>query len=185
MTDSQKPLISGSTSLHRPYDVMNNKMDTTTTMRRKLFTPKKSVSAHMGAKVVGGMPSKTAQKMYNCTLESTLQATTYPATKFGEYDHTIFAVVCDPTERFNSSIGQAMGGEGSQRNMIGKTLQKECIKSTSALTLACMARYVRDHSFWIELHFTPQVIDISFTTIWQNIPIAIFPFKEFKNILQY
>ena len=91
----------------------------------------------------------------------------------------------DPTERFISSIGQALGATGSTGNHIGPILRKACIKETSKETLKCLAHYVQDHGFWIELHFTPQVVDISFTTMWQDVPIAIFPFKELKTILTY
>ena len=124
-------------------------------------------------------------KTYNFTLESALQATTYSSHKFGDHNHVIFAVVQDPAERFVSSIGQAMGGEGSQRNLIRKTLQEEYIKSNSALTLTCMAKYARDHGFWIELHFTPQVIDILFTTLWRDYTHCCFPFNQLKSILTY
>lgn len=169
---------SGGTSLHRSFDHMKNWYDNTTITRHRWFIPETITNRLAVSK-------REAARLYNFTLESSLHATTYPATRFGEEDHVIFAVVRDPTERFISSIGQAMGGEGSQNNMIGEVLQKECIKSTSALTLTCMAQYVRDHGFWIELHFAPQVIDISFTIIMQDIPIAVFPFKELKNILTY
>ena len=169
---------SGGTSLHRGFDNIRQRYNNATITRHKWFTPRSDEGRGM-------LSNKEAARTYNFTLESTLQATTYPVAKFGEHDHVIFAVVRDPIDRFISSIGQAMGGEGSQRNKIGEVLQKECIKSTSALTLTCMARYVRDHGFWIELHFSPQVIDISFTTIWQDVPIAIFPFKELKSILTY
>ena len=178
---------SGGTSLHRCFDHMNMLSPKATITRHKWFTPKRrsEAQARTGIKATGGMAKKLGGKMYDFTLTSALHTTTYPTTEFRENDHVMFAVVRDPTERFISSIGQAMGGEGSQNNLIGKTLQKECIKSTSALTLTCMAQYVRDHGFWIELHFAPQVIDISFTTIWQDIPIAVFPFRELKSILKY
>jgi len=179
---------SGGTSLHRSFDHINRNKNATIT-RHKWFTPSRVSLSELRNRndptTIHDRKPDIKSSMYNFTLESTLQATTYPAVTFGEDDHVIFAVVRDPTERFISSIGQAMGGEGSQRNMIGKILQEECIKSTSALTLTCMAKYVRDHGFWIELHFTPQVIDISFTTIWQDIPIAVFPFVELKNIVAY
>lgn len=174
---------SGGTSLHSSFSSVSRKSNATLT-RHKWFTPKHTGGGMTRPQIVNKM-KENEDGMYNFTLEAALQATTYPVTEFGEYDHVIFAVVRDPTERFISSIGQAMGGRGSTGNKIGKILQKECIKSTSALTLTCMAKYVRDHGFWIELHFSPQVIDISFTTIWQDIPIAVFSFKELKNILAY
>jgi len=176
---------SGGTSLHRSFDHINNKNDNATIARHKWFTPTRRSSLNAPAPKKKVVRKSTDTKMYDFTLTSALQSTIYPTTEFGEYDHVIFAVVRDPIDRFISSIGQAMGASGSQNNLIGKVLQKKCIKSTSALTLTCMAKYVRDHGFWIELHFSPQVIDISFTTIWQDIPIAVFPFEELKNIVEY
>ena len=52
------------------------------------------------------------------TMASLKHATHYPSSKFEPEDHVMFAVVRDPTERFISSIGQAMGGMGSKRNVI-------------------------------------------------------------------
>jgi len=181
---------SGGTSLHRSFDHLNAQTNGTIT-RHKWFTPirvrpnQRPQKSNPNTEQMRTKNKDVKTRLFNYTLTSALQSTTYPTTEFGADDHVIFAVVRDPTERFISSIGQAMGGEGSTSNLIGKTLQKECIKATSALTLACMARYVRDHGFWIELHFAPQVIDISFTTIWQDIPVAVFPFTELKRVLTY
>lgn len=119
------------------------------------------------------------------TITSLKHATTYPSDQFEPMDHVLFAVVRDPTERFISSIGQAMGGRGSKRNLIGSKLQKECIKSTPADTLKCMAKYVQDHGHWIELHFAPQVIDISFSVMLQDVPVALFPFKHIGALIDY
>ena len=118
-------------------------------------------------------------------MKSLKKATTYPSDHFKAQDHVLLAVVRDPTERFISSIGQAMGGKGSKRNLIGPILQKTCIKSTSADTLKCMAKYVRDHGHWIELHFAPQAIDIAFTVMAQDVPIALFSFKNLQNLIDY
>ena len=78
-----------------------------------------------------------------------------------------------------------MGGPGSSKNVIGKVLLKECIKRTCAETLTCIAKFVKKHGFWIELHFAPQVIEISFSIMWQDVPVAILPFTELPNILGY
>jgi len=37
----------------------------------------------------------------------------------------------------------------------------------------------------VELHFTPQALEISFATMWQDIPVAVFDFKDLPNILKY
>ena len=44
------------------------------------------------------------------------------------HEHTIFAVVRDPVERFISAIGQATGGLGSDsRSEFAHMLSKECL----------------------------------------------------------
>jgi len=171
---------SGGSSLHRSFDKLKNLNQATAKIQRhKWFTPTKE-----NASKRKGISSGDSQ-IINSTIESLSYVTKYPVVSFGTHNHVMFAVVRDPVERFISSIGQAMGGEGSQRNKIGPTLHTACIKSTSAKTLKCMAKYVQKHGFWIELHFTPQVLDISFTTVWQDIPIAIFSFAELPSILKY
>lgn len=126
------------------------------------------------------------EEMRTFTLDSLAEATRYPDEKFTIHQHTIFAAVRDPTERFISSIGQALGASGSGGNKIGGVLLKECVKTTSHAALSCLAKYVRDHGFWIELHFTPQVVDIAFTTMYQDVPVAIFPMKpHLTTVLTY
>mmetsp|Transcript_30190 Transcript_30190/g.72958 ORF Transcript_30190/g.72958 Transcript_30190/m.72958 type:complete len:459 (+) Transcript_30190:170-1546(+) len=129
--------------------------------------------------------SKNKTEMKWITLNSLGNATKYPRKEFGANQHVIFAVVRDPVERFISAIGQAWGAKGSQKNRIGPVLKQACLKATPAETLTCMAKYVRDHGFWIELHFAPQAIDISFTTMWQDVPVALFDMKHIKAMLRY
>jgi len=121
----------------------------------------------------------------NRTMASLKRATAYPTERFGPQEHVLFAAVRDPAERFISSIGQAMGARGSQRNLVCTILQRECLKSTSRETLSCMARYVRDHGHWIELHFAPQVVDVSFSTMFRDVPVAVFPFGEVGRLIDY
>ena len=64
-------------------------------------------------------------------------------------------------------------------------LSNKCIKETSTQTLRCVIDHIKENSFFVELHFSPQVLDISFTTMWQDVPIAIFPFQELPTVLQY
>jgi len=97
--------------------------------------------------------------------------------------HTVFSVVRDPAERFISAIGQATGGRGSRRNGIAKQLRKECIKNTEKETLRCFVNLVKRNGTWIELHFAPMVLEISFATMNKDIPVAIFPFKEVPHLL--
>jgi len=148
------------------------------------YTDKLQLPSNIDAKLKYDDDSSIEEVKKN-TMASLKHATHYPSSKFEPEDHVMFAVIRDPTERFISSIGQAMGGMGSKRNVIGGKLQKECIKSTSAETLKCMAKYVRDHGHWIELHFAPQVIDISFTVMFQDVPVGIFPFAKLGKVLDY
>mmetsp|Transcript_15433 Transcript_15433/g.29107 ORF Transcript_15433/g.29107 Transcript_15433/m.29107 type:complete len:456 (+) Transcript_15433:68-1435(+) len=170
----------GGSSLHSAFNFMSSSK-TSALARHKFFTPStKPFAPKESSRIV--QPNNS---MINLTLDSLSHATRYPDKIFDEKQHIIFAVVRDPTERFISSIGQALGAVGSGGNHIAPTLKQACIKETSAETLKCLAHYVRDHGFWIELHFTPQVIDISFTTMWQDVPVAVFPFKHLKTILSH
>jgi len=100
--------------------------------------------------------------------------------------HTMFAVVRDPIERFISSIGQASGAYGSSHNGIGPLLRQQCISSSSSRqeTLRCFINLVQNNSTWVEVHFTPQVYEIAFVTMNLNVPIAIFPFAKVPLLLK-
>jgi hypothetical protein len=102
---------------------------------------------------------------------------------WGDTDHTLFAVVRDPAERFISAIGQATGAFGSSENGIAKQLLGECLKETSRDTLRCFINLMHSNSTWIEVHFTPMVLEISFATIYKDIPVAVFPFQEVPHLL--
>lgn len=168
---------SGGSSLHGAFNSVSPNPHAKL-VRHKFFTPSNN-------------PGKVKENPYNermenFTLSSLEGASKYPDEKFSPMQHVIFAVVRDPTERFISSIGQAMGASGSGGNKIGPVLKEACIKTTSKETLKCVAKYVRDHGYWIELHFTPQVVDIAFTTMFQDVPVALFPMKpHLKTILEY
>jgi len=103
---------------------------------------------------------------------------------WGEKDHTLFAVVRDPAERFISAIGQATGAFGSSQNGIAKQLLDECLKDTTKATLNCFIDLMKTNSTWVEVHFTPMVLEISFATIYKDIPVAVFPFQEVPNLLK-
>lgn len=78
-----------------------------------------------------------------------------------------------------------MGASGSTNNQISTTLKQTCLTDDSRETLRCAIQYVKTHGFWIELHFTPQILDIAFSTMYLDVPVAIFPFGELTNILTY
>lgn len=78
-----------------------------------------------------------------------------------------------------------MGASGSTNNQISKILTEECLTDDCRETLRCAITYVKTHGFWIELHFTPQILDIAFSTMYLDVPVAIFPFQELTNVLTY
>jgi hypothetical protein len=139
----------------------------------------------------GKMPPKSLNKSviygrsYNDSSAFLDGATKYKRPEdWGEKDHTLFAVVRDPAERFISAIGQATGAFGSSANGIGKQLLNECLKETTKATLNCFIDLMQTNSTWIEVHFTPMVLEISFATIYKDIPVAVFPFTEVSNLLR-
>jgi hypothetical protein len=96
----------------------------------------------------------------------------------------MFAFIRDPLERFVSSIGQAMGAQGSHNNIVGKELQSRCINGTvyslqnSRYTLQCCIDYIQENGFYFEIHFTPQAVEIAFATQMYHVPVAVFKFEE-------
>ena len=108
-----------------------------------------------------------------------------------ESDHLMYAFIRDPIKRFISSIGQAMGAEGSTRNQIGAWLQQKCIQNSrytvenARFTIQCVINMIKTKGYYIELHFTPQAIEIAFATqIYPNLPVAIFKFEDhYKDVL--
>jgi len=193
----------GGSSLHEAFDRIERtansqgRYDAVAQERHKFFTPRAGPDSPRQKQ-----PNQNANNdydydytytpgtdvpLYKQSLESLKHATKYPQEKYQPEQHVIIALVRDPTERFISSIGQALGAEGSQGNHIGKVLMEECVagKERSADALKCIAKYVQKHGFWIELHFTPQVIDISFTTMFADVPIGIFSFRNIKTVLNY
>eukprot|EP00550_Attheya_septentrionalis_P007595 CAMPEP_0198297392 /NCGR_PEP_ID=MMETSP1449-20131203/36789_1 /TAXON_ID=420275 /ORGANISM="Attheya septentrionalis, Strain CCMP2084" /LENGTH=412 /DNA_ID=CAMNT_0043998311 /DNA_START=210 /DNA_END=1445 /DNA_ORIENTATION=- len=182
----------GGTTLHNAYTLLS-KLTKRPVIRHRWFMPgrrvrriRKSNSSKSEEELMWGV-EKTVTKID--THESSMflsNATVYPEDGLFEGDqHVLFAVVRDPVERFISSIGQAMGGSGSQTNQVSQWFQRRCIKESSQETLRCCIDYVKEHGWWFELHFTPQVLDISFSTMWMDIPVALFPFRHLPDILQH
>lgn len=129
-------------------------------------------------------PTQIYTKTYKEASNFLEGATKYKgANEWGESDHTLFAVVRDPVDRFISAIGQATGAYGSSQNGIGQQLLDECLKDSSRETLRCFIDLMHRNSTWIEVHFTPMVLEISFATTYKDIPIAVFPFTEVPKLL--
>jgi hypothetical protein len=127
---------------------------------------------------------KIISKQYNVSSAFVDHVGKYrKADEWGQHDTTMFAVVRDPVDRFISAVGQATGAKGSSANGIGKQLLDECLKETSKKTLNCFIDLVHSNSTWIEVHFTPMLLELSFATFYKDIPLAIFPFEEVPNLL--
>ncbi|KAL7572026.1 hypothetical protein ACA910_001680 [Epithemia clementina (nom. ined.)] len=89
-----------------------------------------------------------------------------------------FTLVRDPVARFISSIGQVMGSKGS-KGPLARGFRETCLKSNGQETIACCLKYVKSNSLTgFELHFAPQALDIAFTTLWQDIPVAVFSMEQ-------
>lgn len=126
--------------------------------------------------------NSTNNRSYNAASSFLNGAVKYRS-KWGPYDHTLFAVIRDPAERFISAIGQATGAYGSAGNGIGDQLRQECVKGTTSETLSCFVDLVQNNGTLIEVHFTPMVYEISFATMWKDIPVAVFPFEEVPTLM--
>lgn len=154
--------------------------------RHTVYQPPRALSKHSAPESKIKMPThvrnKNWSRAYNESSRFLNGAVKYQS-KWGPADHTLFAVIRDPAERFISAIGQATGAFGSAMNGIGRKLLKECLRSTSKETLRCFVDLVKTNSTLIEVHFTPMVIEISFATMWKDIPVAVFPFTEVPTLM--
>ena len=103
---------------------------------------------------------------------------------WGKKEHTLFAVIRDPAERFISAVGQATGAYGSSNNGVAKYLVEQCVKATSEASLKCFVNLVKTNTTWLEMHFTPMAIEISFATAYKDIPVAVFPFTEVPSLMR-
>jgi len=138
-------------------------------------------------------PFPRSSRNNNETLNRELlqHAVHYPPASVGQlgpYQHIPVAIVRDPLERFISALGQAMGAAGSGNNRIGNVLKEACVvnATTSQQALRCLANYVKTHGTWIEIHFTPMALVISFATMFLDVPVAVFYFTSaIEPLVQY
>jgi hypothetical protein len=123
---------------------------------------------------------------YENTKNDLKMAVRYPTNGFTEQDrsHMLYAVVRDPVERFISSIGQVMGSRGSE-NDLAYAFRAACLKDSPRETLQCCLDYVEKAGLWFELHFCPQSLDIHFSTLWQDVPVAIFGMEHLTAVLDH
>lgn len=67
---------------------------------------------------------------------------------------------------------------------MGRSLREECSgRDTSREALRCFVDLVRRNTTWIELHFAPMAVEISFATTYRDVPVAVFPFGEVPSLL--
>jgi hypothetical protein len=121
-------------------------------------------------------------------------------------NHMIFALIRDPVERFVSAVGQVTSTKYSKKGS-GKRLKETCVSSlqeeedekteqqqeqvhfsssTTSSTqsiLRCFVNLIKKEGYWIDVHFTPMIFEISFATMQKDVPIAIFSFDQLPNIL--
>jgi len=109
--------------------------------------------------------------------------------KWKENEHILFSFIRDPLDRFISSIGQAMGAQGSESDA-SDALQEECIKDeeysleNSRSTIQCCIDYIMEYGYFEELHFTPQAIELAFATQMYPIPVALFQYEtSYKDVI--
>lgn len=108
-----------------------------------------------------------------------------------EVNHMMMAVVRDPAERFISAVGQVTATKSSKGN--AKKLTNQCVGARdkddrsyvkASEALRCFVNAVKKDGYWIDVHFTPMILEISFATMQKDIPVAIFQFDQLPNILQ-
>jgi len=116
-------------------------------------------------------------------VSSFLDGTVKYQSSWNETSHTLFTVVRDPVERFISQIGQVTSFQFGGKE-IAQQLRDKCMKETSQETLSCFVQLVQTNSTWIDVHFTPMLLEISFATMYKDIPVAIFPFTEVPSLLK-
>lgn len=97
-------------------------------------------------------------------------------------NHLTFAIVRDPIERFISAVGQVTSDKHKKKGFDMK-LKDECLKTGLEDTLWCFVHLLQREGFWVDLHFTPQALELGFITLEVDIPIAIFPFLNVGDVL--
>jgi hypothetical protein len=119
-------------------------------------------------------------KGWNATSDFLEGAVRYQkAHQWNDSNHMIVAMIRDPVERFISAVGHI----SSEKFRSGQELRNQCLKDSASETLQCFVRLLRTNGFWIDLHFTPMVFELSFTTMGKDVPVAIFPFDQVPNVL--
>jgi hypothetical protein len=97
-------------------------------------------------------------------------------------NHLTIAIVRDPIERFISAVGHVTSDKHKKKGFDMK-LKDECLKTSAEDTLWCFVHLLQREGFWVDLHFTPQALELGFITLEVDVPIAIFPFSNVGDVL--
>ena len=121
------------------------------------------------------------------------------------------ALVRDPAERFISAVGQVTSSVFSNKGS-GKRLKDKCIPSwvekskdsttrtrrkrlgqqkiitptktkTTSDVIRCFVNIIKNEGYWVDVHFTPMILEISFATMQKDVPVTIFPFEKLPDIV--
>lgn len=98
-------------------------------------------------------------------------------------NHLTIAIVRDPVERFISAVGQVTSDHHKKKGFHVK-LKDDCLTETYDATLWCFLRIIKKEGFGIDLHFTPQALELGFVTMHIDLPVAIFPFSVLGDVLE-
>ena len=55
--------------------------------------------------------------------------------------------------------------------------------TTTSDVFRCIVNIIKKEGYWIDVHFTPMILELSFATMQKDVPIAIFPFKTLPEVL--
>lgn len=119
----------------------------------------------------------------------------YNKMKSNDLNHMMFALVRDPVERFISAVGQVTSIKFSKKGS-GLKLKNECIppsslssplpqedELTTSDVLKCFVNIIKEKGYWVDVHFTPMILEISFAIMEKDIPVGIFHFDSLPDVL--
>ena len=105
-----------------------------------------------------------------------------------DLNHMMFALVRDPVERFISAVGQVTSSKFSKKGS-GLKLKNACISSqnenelSTSSILKCFVNVILEKGYWVDVHFTPMILEISFATLQRDVPVALFHFDSLPDVV--
>ena len=149
-----------------------------TLIEKEKVMPKEMLNTTEDRKQWGGVRQYQSNKRVTTRL---LDGGVVFQDEWGPKDMMITAIVRDPIDRFVSAVGQAMGATGSVRNK--SSFKSRCSIEGIEETLQCAINYIKANGTFFELHFTPMALELSFGSMYKDVPIAIFPFEAVPDYL--